>query len=308
VSKAESKAAIPRVTAASLPHEWADTPDGDPAEGRAFIRADERPDVDGANFRYQKRSLPTTRRRSSQEGAIIRRKTFVVIASSSDAPAQSFVKRYADRGVCLMTPSDLSQSGWRYPVGQASGSTVKIGGNSLSARDIAGILIRIPRVTINDVPYIAPPDQSYVAAEMTAFLLAWLKELECPVINLPTPRCLSGPGWSRAKWVQTATRIGIPTDPSRRQIRFSAEPVDVSCPEHTGVTVTIVGQKSIGPVDQDLQRAARALADAAGTELLVVRFSKPGPGARFLDANHWIDLGDREIGEAVLQCLQAADH
>lgn len=236
----------------------------------------------------------------------MRRKAFIVIASSWDGPAQSFAARYADLGVRLMTPEDLSRSGWNYRVGQAPRSTARIGEDVLSAEDIAAVLTRIPCVTAHDLPHIAPADRTYVAAEMTAFLLAWLTELKCPLINRPTPRCLSGPDWPPEKWVQTAARIGIPTDTTRRQIRLSNKPVEVTCPEHKGATATIVGRRCIGTVDHELGQAALALMEAAGTELLVVRFSGPQSGARFMEANHWADLADRETGEAVFQRLRDA--
>jgi hypothetical protein len=234
------------------------------------------------------------------------RQAFVVIAGGRDEGARSFVDRYADRDTCLMTPRHLSQSGWNYRVGKAGHSTAMIGTSSLAAREIAGVLTRIPCVTAYDLPHIAPEDRNYVATEMTAFLLAWLTELECPIFNHPTPQCLSGPCWPHEKWVQTAARIGIPTASSRRRIRFSQESIGAARPECGGAMVTVVGGRHIGAVDGALGRAARALADAAGAELLTVRFSDRESGAHFLDASHWVDLRNNETAEAVLQSLRNA--
>jgi hypothetical protein len=236
---------------------------------------------------------------------------FLVIAGRRDLAARDFASRYADRGVRLMTPHDLSQSGWTYRVGDAAKSTAMIGGRALGARDIAAVLTRIPCVSVDDLPHIAPDDRAYVAAEMTAFLLAWLAELDCPRINRPTARCLSGPAWSQETWVHTAARIGIPTETPRRHVRLSEAPASTAPirgedPAERNATVTVIGRRCIGAVDRNLKRAAGALAGAAGTELLVVRFSGPDADAHFVDAHHWADLDDRNTGAAVLRCLNEA--
>jgi hypothetical protein len=161
-------------------------------------------------------------------------------------------------------------------------------------------------VTARDLPHIAVADRAYVAEEMTAFLLAWLTELGCPALNPPTPQCLTGPHWPQEKWVHRAAALGIATAPSHRRIRFSQESAGVAGSGGDGVAVTIVGRSEIGNVDRALRAAARALADAAGTSLLVVRFGSREAGARFLSADYWADLGDPEIAEAVLQWLRDA--
>jgi hypothetical protein len=107
--------------------------------------------------------------------------------------------------------------------------------------------------------------------------------------------------------VQTAARLGIPTGSPRRQIRLSNAAIDAAY-DTGGATATIAGRRCIGAVDKELARAARALADAAGTDLLVVRFSGRDAGARFIEAHHWAELGDRATGEAVFRCLRDTVH
>lgn len=51
----------------------------------------------------------------------------------------------------------------------------------------------------------------------------------------------------------------------------------------------------------------RALADAAGVDLLAVQFSGPEPGAYFIEATLWPDIGNSAIGEAILKYLQRDD-
>jgi hypothetical protein len=236
----------------------------------------------------------------------VTRKKLVVVAGDWDLVARSFVQRHADRGACLMTPLDLSQAGWSYRVGSPSDSTAMIAGRPLRACDIAGVQTRLPCVTARDLPHIALADRAYVAEEMTAFLLAWLTELERPALNPPTPQCLTGPYWPQEKWVHTAAQLGIATAPSHRRIRLPQDSASVADPDRDGAAVTIVGRREIGNVDRALSAAARRLADAARAALLVVRFSSREPGARFLGASHWADLGEPEIAEAVLQWFRNA--
>jgi hypothetical protein len=236
----------------------------------------------------------------------VTRKKLVVVAGDWDLVARSFVERYADRGACLMTPRDLSQAGWSYRVGSPSDSTAMIAGRPLPACEIAGVHTRLPCVTARDLPHIAVADRAYVAEEMTAFLLAWFTELERPALNPPMPQCLAGPYWPQEKWVHTAAQLGIATAPSHRRICFSQDSASVADSGGDGAAVTVVGGKEIGNVDRALHAAARALADAAKAGLLVVRFSNRKPGARFLGASHWADLGEPEIAEAVLQWFRNA--
>ena len=110
---------------------------------------------------------------------------FLVFASRVDTAAKNFAAA-AGSNVRLMTPADLSQPGWRFRLGDAAGSTAVLGGEPVPASAIAGVLTRLPSVTDHDLTHIAPSDRAYVAAEMTAFLLAWLTALKCPLVNRPT--------------------------------------------------------------------------------------------------------------------------
>src|SRR5262245_11315960 len=197
-------------------------------------------------------------------------KVFVVVASRMDAIARTFARRYGARGVCLLTPDDLSHPGWCYRLGDLGTAVAVIGGQRTVMRDIAGVITRLPSVSECEIAHIAAADRAYVAAEMQAFLLSWLTALRCPVLNRPTPPCLGGPAWCPAQWVQMAARLGMPITTVCRHATFSGKPATKSAPRPKGAMVTIVGQRVIGTVDPVLARQARALATAAGVELLAV--------------------------------------
>ena len=232
---------------------------------------------------------------------IVANQVILVVANRRDAPARAFVERYAAHGVCLLTPADLSIAGWYHRLGDIDTAVAVVAGHSLAARDIVGVVTRLPCVVEEDLGHITPIDRAYVAAEMNAFLRFWLQALPCPMLNRPTPLSLSGPLWRHEKWVHTAARLGMLVTPARRRVVCAlAPPTPAHLPSAVS-TVTIVGQRSVGDVDQVLATQARALADAAGVDLLAVQFSAPGPGAVFVRAHLWPDIAAAGVAEAIYE-------
>jgi len=227
-------------------------------------------------------------------------KVFVVVASRMDAMARTFARRYGARGVCLLTPADLSHPGWCYRPGDLDTAMAVIGGQHIAVRDITGVVTRLPSVSEYEIDHIAAVDRAYVAAEMQAILLSWLTALRCPVLNRPTPPCLGGPAWCPAQWVKVAARLGMPVTTVHRHAMFSGKPATKRAPRPQGVTVTIVGQRVIGTVDPVLACQARALATAAGVDLLAVRFSGREHGAAFVGAELWPNIAAAVVAHAVL--------
>ena len=225
--------------------------------------------------------------------------TVVVIASRGDRAAREFVERYAAAGARLMTPQDLSVKGWRHRPDMIHTSTAVVAGQPLARGDITGVITRLAFVTEYDLGYIVPADRTYVAAEMTALLRCWLAELPCPILNPPTPNCLSGPYWSHAKWVFTAGRLGLPITPVCRRLTRSATLTTMSEAQTTAIAVTVVGARCFGEVHPTVGQQARQLADAAGVDLLTVYFSGSEPGSRFVRADLWPDMTQDEVANAI---------
>src|SRR5262245_49828372 len=143
----------------------------------------------------------------------------LVVASPRDAVARRLVERWAAHGALRLGPADLSVAGWRHYVGgppRAGAAAAVAGGRPVETAAISGVLTRLPRVAEADLAHVVAADRAYAAAEMTAFLLSWLAALTCPVLNRPTPGCLSGPSWWPEQWAAAAARVGIPTRPMRR--------------------------------------------------------------------------------------------
>jgi hypothetical protein len=228
---------------------------------------------------------------------------FLLLASRSDMAAVSFAAS-AGPEVRLMTPADLSQAGWTVRLGDVTRSIAMIAGQPVPAAAIAGVLTRLPGVAEHDLPHIVASDRAYVAAEMSAFLLAWLTALDCPLVNRPTPQCLSGPMWRPEQWVVAANRLGIPAKPVvRRAARENAGATgDGVAPAAT--TITIVGREHVGEGDKILVKRAHALADVACVDLLAVQFDGRGANAHFVGAGAWLDLADERVAGMVMDFLR----
>jgi hypothetical protein len=239
----------------------------------------------------------------------------VIVANRWDQTPKAVASRWGEPNVAVLTAQDLSVAGWRQHLNGMDGGTAVVDRKLVPQKEIAGVLTLMPCVYEQELVEIAPEDRSYVATEMTAFLLFWLSRLQfqCPVLNRPTPTCLSGPHWRREQWVHAAAQAGIPVQPARRHAAPHA-PAEHAPAEHgsaaqeetiaDSTTVTVVGKRFFGEAEPDLQRQARHLADLAGVELLAVRFSGPEHGARFLSADSFPNLSDDKLADAVLEHLR----
>lgn len=230
----------------------------------------------------------------------VRSKPILILASPADDSARALAQRWAASGARLLLPRDLLRPGWQYHLGQPNDSVAVVDGERLTVRELAGVLTRTSTVFAHELIEIVPEDRSYIAAEINAFLVAWLSALSVPVLNRATPACLSGPNWRHEQWVHAAAKAGIPVTPARRSVPGMpyAAPAPAS---NSPVVITVVGKKCIGPAEPVLHAFARKLAAASSTELLSVHFSARGSNASFLSASTTPDLGSDEIADAILE-------
>ena len=237
-------------------------------------------------------------------------RTLVILARPHDPVALTLAERWSaeDAGlndICIITPWDLSTAGWAYRSCEPDASVAMSQGRRLQAGEIDGVVTRLPCVFEEDLGHMQPVDRGYAATEMTAFLLAWLLGLNCPIVNRPTPTALWGPSWRHEKWVRTADALGMPVEPARRRIiSLESLEIDAKTAASDTVTVTIVGKRHLGDVDHTLVRHAQRLADAAGVDMLSVRFSGAEMGARFLGASIWPETVTDDMADALLSHLR----
>lgn len=223
----------------------------------------------------------------------------LVVAHQGDRRGPVLRQAWGDAG--LLTPVGLSQRGWSFdPSAPAAGQAV-IEGRRVPTQDIEGICTLLPAVTESDLAHIAVTDRGYVAAEMTAFLAAWLAGVPAPTVNPPSPVSLAGPNWHTERWVCTAARARLP-------VRGTARPTAPGmAPEPGGGgarhTVVVAGNEVFGAAgaaggEQVAGWAAR-LAAAAGTRMLNVHIGQDVRGCFVAGADVWVDVGRPGVADAL---------
>lgn len=226
----------------------------------------------------------------------------LILSHERDQIAGALAARCAGDDARVVTCRDLTSGGWRYDPRDPAAARAVVGGRAVHAREIKGVLVRLPAITADYLPHIAAADRGYVAAELTAFLTAWLSGAPFPVLNRPTPTCLMGPNWRREQWLHAAWRAGMRVVETAYSVKPSSSP---EVPGETafadGATVNVVGDRCLGRADEKLAAQARRLAAEAGAELLAVEFSSPAADARFVGAYLGPDVSRPDVADALLE-------
>jgi hypothetical protein len=227
---------------------------------------------------------------------------FLILASRYDKMARELLSYWREYDFQLLTPRDLSNTGWVLNLKEPWKSTTAIGMQQFSIENITGVLTLLPYVTEDELTHIRSDDRQYVAAEMTAFLVCWLSILQCPILNRPTPTCLSGPNWRWRQWVSAAAKIGIQIHPASWNACSSNE--IIQCLDNPNpTTVTIVGGRCFGSADDTLKVQSLLFAREAGVDLLSVKFSGTTRESFFIDATPWLYFISDDVANAILEYL-----
>ena len=231
----------------------------------------------------------------------------VVVGSRHDPGACAIVQQWKRWGAALLSCEDLSASGWRYSPSDRAASRAVVSGQIVSDIAIRGVLVRRPWVLQQELTHIAPADREFVAAEMSAFLLAWLSQLPCRVLNRPRGTSLCGPNWWPQQWAHMAADVGCQVEPVRWQVPANARAKgkERSYPALQSVEAVVVGDRCLGEVSDDQAADAMKLAGAAGVALLAVWFAPANGRSRFIAANAMPDLKDSRVSDAVREYLLA---
>jgi hypothetical protein len=214
----------------------------------------------------------------------------IVLASHNNQPVQNLVKSWGEKA-CLLTPQHLSQKGWYFNSNNCQAGEWVMNEQIFPNAEIDAVLTYIPRVFTFDLPQIVESDRPYVAQEMTAFLLAWLTQLSCPVVNQPTPSCLMGKNWRWHHWLYLATKLGIGIKQTAIDTQIPQKWSDYRASAlETALKITVIGDYLIGSNNDILLNQARQIAQTANTEILTVYFTSDKNDAQFLGADLGIDL------------------
>jgi hypothetical protein len=190
-----------------------------------------------------------------------------------------------------MTPGDLQRPGWRHEPARPLAGTAVAGGQPLAVASITGVCSLLSCVLDTDVPSIRPEDRTYVAAEMTAFLCAWLSSLPCPVLNRPSPSCLCGPPWGPERWLHAAVQAALPAR---------------AAPRRETTAVTVVGHRAFGAAAAAQCELALRLAEFSGVPLLRVLLAGPASAPVVAGADVWVDVQGDGVADAISDLLLEA--
>lgn len=222
-----------------------------------------------------------------------------ILARTGDPAAETLARRWGS-GARLLTPLDLARRGWAYAPESDAGMTV-INSNQVAVCELTGVVTQLTSVAPDDLAPIVPSDRPYVAAEMTAFLLAWLSSLPCPVVNRPSPLGLAGPNLRPEAWVALAAAADIPVRPVTRDHHGYRVDETLSSPQE----VTVVGERALDATSARTAEHALRLACRADAKMLVATFDADDPDTPLLDAHTWPDLARADVADALLELLRS---
>lgn len=224
----------------------------------------------------------------------------VVYSSPWDTEARRVVERWAGWNASLLTSRDLSRPGWAHRPDEPWQGTAVVSGRAVAVEEIRGVLVRWPGVMEWELHHIRAGERNYVAAEMTAFLRAWLNALPCRVVNRPSAVSLCGPGWRPEAWVHRAARLGLAVRPVRRRVPAPpGSPGATQSEERRTTPVTVVGACWFGEADPALATGAFRLARSAGVDLLQVHFDGAESTARLVSADPLPPLSSPTVTDAL---------
>jgi hypothetical protein len=222
----------------------------------------------------------------------------LIVASQVDDAARRLLADFPPGESALLTCRDLSSPGWHVSSMDARAQAVVAGGACFAASRITGVLTVLPCVFERELVHIEEEDREYVASEMTAFLLYWLSGLRCPLLNRPTAGCLSGPNWRVEQWARLAAQLGIPAVPHSR----ATAGLPTAGAETERTQVTVVGQQFCGAPDETLRYRTRALAQAAGVDMLTAAFLCDS--GLFAGTEPLADLDSLEVRRAIVRFFE----
>jgi hypothetical protein len=216
----------------------------------------------------------------------------LVLGSALDSQPSALVDhwRAAGRDVSLVSPADLSQPGWTLRVGRPDATRAVVSGRVLTSQDIEAVVCALAWIAPEELTHVVPRDRDYVAQEITAFLLAWLQTLSCPVVDRPIASSLAGSGRSSWEWAALAASVGVDATPTW---------------DGPTAPVTVVGDQPVETLDPTMAQAAVAIASAAGLRLVTLHF-RPDRAADLVGAAPRAEVGSAAAATQLLALLDAA--
>ena len=228
---------------------------------------------------------------------------FLIIASQVEETACLLAQYFKISETRILTPADLSKPGWKVSNSQAIEDYFVAEGKAYPSSCLTGVLCLLPVVYEAELVQIEKKSRHYVAGEMTAFLRYWLSTLLCPVLNPPTPGCLSGPNWRQEQWFNIAIKNGIRTTCLHRST-IKKEDTTQQDEVVESIQVTLIGDEVLEDVDGYPLDATRKLAEKANLAMLSASYHIDSLNNYILQGvNTFPRLNGARAGYLVEQCF-----
>jgi hypothetical protein len=208
----------------------------------------------------------------------------LIISNIANEAAARLVELFPPGAASLITASSFHQS-FRggFDVNHFGASRININGAELSADEITGVVTTISSFIPEEFYYIEPADRKYVCAEMNAFFIYFLSQLNCKKINPPSVRSFSGPNLNRIEWIKKACAIDIPVWPVRI---INSKNINEDIKDKSKLSMhaySVIGSQTIGAEPPDLLKKYMAdLQQIFGTPFLSCHFISDSPGKYYL--------------------------
>jgi hypothetical protein len=183
----------------------------------------------------------------------------LVLAHAYDLAARELADRWGDDAV-LLTPAELSAERLLLELDTQGDARAEVA----SRPEVTSVLTRLGGIGPADLVQVDAQDASYAAAELDAFLRAWLGAWPGPVVNRPSTTCLNGPGWRREQWAVAAAAVGLPVRPVQRHATLGRAPDPDPAESAPQTWVTVVGDRWFGSGRADLGGKLCTLAESVG--------------------------------------------
>jgi hypothetical protein len=231
----------------------------------------------------------------------------LIIAEKMDARARKLAAGLG-RTAVVVAPCDLSRPGWTFHPDPRKRTGCN-GSETFLASELSAVIIRLVAVFPGQILHVARKDREYVAAEMTAFLRAWLCELSCPLINPPIESSLSGPAWENERWAMLAHRVGVPFFSAHLRVPAASDRLpDLNLQQKRRLVV--VGDELVAGSECSMELAdrARTLVSAAGMFCGAVHFDISEPRAPVISVECRPDLSEPALLDALVRVLAFSRH
>jgi hypothetical protein len=229
----------------------------------------------------------------------------LILAHESDASARALASRWGSEAL-LLTVADLHRARWCLELDQDGRARTGLASAAGTPLPVDGVVNRLGVITPADLPRVHPEDRQYAAAELTAFMLAWLDASPVPVLNRPGAGSLNGPAWYPEQWAAAAVAVGLQVPGIRRRVALAAAG---GCPAPDPARGDVASARVVvgtcfGDVHPAVGERLCELARFAGTPLLAATVEGHGPAARVRNLSVWPDLADPVVSDAVAAALR----